>query len=270
MSIFSRIAESIQRVREAQRLAAESERRAAETTTSVLETVIKGFNANEEPEEIGHQLATIPDDQLKAVGSKVFTGLLAVVEQQGTLSPRQERTLVSVANHLAVPPEMVTQGLQRLSKCRLLYDINSGNLPSIQIPGLMLHKGEVAHWSEPGAIIEERVVNRQYVGGYSGVSLRIMRGVYYRTGGVRGHVETTKGIVPTSLGNLVLTNQRLIFLGNKTSLDIPWSKVLNMDFYRDGIGVAKSGRSSPTVIKFNHDGNTDIIGHIISRIINQQ
>ena len=236
-----------------------------------MQSVIEGFNANETSSQLAERIDSLalPPNDLQRAGPHTFSQLIETIEHDGHFTPQQESTLLVLANRLGVPPDVVTRSFQRLSRCRLLYDIEHGGLPSIQVPGLMLRKGEVAHWSEPGAILEERVVNRQYVGGYSGVSLRIMRGVYYRTGGVRGHVETTKGIVPTSLGNLVLTNQRLIFLGNKTSLDIPWSKILNLDFYRDGIGFAKSGRSSPTVIKFNHDGNTDIIGHIISRIVNQ-
>lgn len=264
MSFFSRIANSIQKNLEAQKISASNADR-------LMQSVIQGFNANETSNQIEQRIASLaltPDDVRRA-GPPTFSQLIETIAQNGRFSPQQESTLLIVANRLGIPSDVVTRSFQRLSLCRLSYDIERGGLPSVQVSGLMLHKGESACWSEPAAILDERVVDRQYVGGYAGVSFRVTRGVYFRTGGVRGHIETRKGIVPTSTGRFVLTNQRLIFLGDAMSIDVPWSKILNVDFYQDGIRISQTGRSKPTLIRFDHAENTEVIGQLISRIMNE-
>jgi len=96
-----------------------------------------------------------------------------------------------------------------------------------------------------------------------------MKGVYIRTGGVRGHVETQKGLVPISHGDLVLTNMRVIFHGDKKSMDARWDRVLDVEFLADGVRFSVSNRSKPTLIAFSHPKNTEIVRIVVSRIIKQ-
>ena len=64
---------------------------------------------------------------------------------------------------------------------------------------------------------EEKVISRKYQGGSQGMSFRVMKGVSYRVGGHRGHITSETGVVAVSDGELILTNNRVIFRGDKKS-----------------------------------------------------
>lgn len=61
--------------------------------------------------------------------------------------------------------------------------------PDVAIP-IILRKGEVALLVASGAtLVEPKRLPGQWVGSYSGMSFRIMKGVRYNVGGTRGHMS---------------------------------------------------------------------------------
>ncbi len=168
---------------------------------------------------------------------------------------------------LDVPLKIVEQARKALNRYEVLDGLQSGVLPQIEAPGLVLLKGETAYWSEPGAILEERVLRREYVGVCGGTSFRVAKGVYIRTGCFRGHIESQKGIVPLSNGALVVTNHRIIFHGDNKSVDARWDRVLDFEFFADGIRFSVSNRSKPTLIRFNDHDNAEIVRGIIEQVL---
>jgi hypothetical protein len=132
----------------------------------------------------------------------------------------------------------------------------------------MLQKNEVAFWCEPGNILEERVVGRRYEGGSQGVSFRIMKGVSYRVGAHRGHIVTDKAVVPVSAGHLIITNKRVIFRGDSKSFSIKFDKLLELNFYSDGVRLTDE-KGKPRLVRFAEEGNTDIVGAILSHAVNK-
>jgi hypothetical protein len=236
----------------------------------ISQTISEGLREDQDAEQIARRVGELgaSDKDLKEFGSTLVSTAVQLIRQEASMSPKEEQTLLVLADRCGVPEREVTKALSGLSKFRLVYDIDHGTLPTVNVPGLLLRKGETACWSEPAAIIEERVVSREYVGGSSGVSFRLAKGVHYRVGGFRGHVEAQKGMVPVSRGSLVLTNQRLIFQGDRKSFDVPWDKVLDIEFFGNGIRFARTGQSKTTLIQFDRPGNTDVIGKLISHIVN--
>jgi hypothetical protein len=208
------------------------------------------------------------ETDLKGFGARLLPVAKQVIREDEQMSPNDEKALSILADRLGVSHKDVSRTLEDLSRYRLFYDIGQGNIPSVSVPGLILHKGEVAYWSEPGAIIEDRVVKQEYVGESSGMSFRLAKAVSYRTGGFHGHIETEKEAVPASRGSLILTNQRIIFHGDNQSFDAPWQQMLAIDFFRNGLRLSRSGHMKNTFIRFERTDNVDVIGKLISHIIN--
>jgi hypothetical protein len=77
-----------------------------------------------------------------------------------------------------------------------------------------------------------------YSAGSTGMSVRVAKGVTLRTSGTRG--KAIKGMVSVSSGELVITDKRVIFAGDKKSFAIPLGDLINTTNYNDGFGFSDS------------------------------
>lgn len=71
--------------------------------------------------------------------------------------------------------------------------------------------------------------------GTSGMSVRVAKGVTVRTAGTRG--GAVREVVTVASGELVVTDQRVIFAGDAKSLSLSLRSIINVTYYEDGIGV---------------------------------
>jgi hypothetical protein len=93
---------------------------------------------------------------------------------------------------------------------------------------LVLHKEEVAFLSIAGvALVEPKQLPGHWVGSYSGVSLRVMKGVTVHTGGSRGTYEPGESAPRiTAMGTATITNQRVAFQSSLQARKFSFSKLL--------------------------------------------
>jgi len=206
-------------------------------------------------------------EEVASLRVQAFAKAFAVAKSDGAISEVEERELQAIKDHLELSDAEIASTKVELSRFRLLREITQGNIPSVVVPGLVLQKNEIAYWAEPASIVEERVISRQFVGGSHGVSIRIMKGVSYRVGASRGHVESRTGIVPISTGDLVITSKRVIFRGNKKGFNTRLDKLLNVEMASDGVTIT-DGNSKPRVVLFSTAANVDIVGAVLSQAIN--
>ena len=110
---------------------------------------------------------------------------------------------------------------------------------------LVLKKGEQAYLSTPATLA--RMVSRtHYVGGSSGFSFPIGHtGIRYRVGSFRGQPIRDQSLTNIDNGTLVLSNQRVAYLGRTKSVSVPLSKLLHVEVFNDGISIAREGRENP-------------------------
>lgn len=105
-----------------------------------------------------------------------------------------------------IPPSVPSM-LPQVAK----QQINSGNLPTLNVSKLMLKQGEVCHFADR-AIYEKKTINKHYVRNNRGTSMPgIFKGnrVYFGNGDTRvEQVET----YDTIRGYLYITNKRVIFV----------------------------------------------------------
>jgi hypothetical protein len=70
--------------------------------------------------------------------------------------------------------------------------------------------------------------------------------------------------VTTSSGELVITNKRLAFLGDRKSLAIKLEKLLEIQPTLNGIKFSEGGRAGPKLIKYYSNKNADIICEVLN------
>ena len=116
---------------------------------------------------------------------------------------------------------------------KVLRDILSGNIPTPQITiagdfPFLLNKSEHLVWLFRNITLYQQKIQREYVGRSRGVSVRVMKGVYYRTGGFKGHPVETTVMQKIGSGSVCLTDKHIYFASPEKSLKIPYSKILSI------------------------------------------
>ena len=128
--------------------------------------------------------------------------------------------------------------------------INGGKLPNININNINLQEGEICHYIDSGYTYKDKTITTGYTGRSRGVSIRIMKGASYRTGGsggkaIRETQRTTYG------GTLVITNKRVIYISTKDSFDKTFDKITSVVELNNGV-LIQIGSASYTVIIPTH------------------
>jgi hypothetical protein len=114
----------------------------------------------------------------------------------------------------------------------------------IQTPLITKH-GEQACFAMP-ASLSRRTRRTRYEGGSQGFSFPIGHtGIRYRVGSFRGHPVQWEQLTKLDSGTLVVTNQRLAFVGGLKSITVPIAKVIHIEAYTDGLAVFHEGREDP-------------------------
>lgn len=119
-----------------------------------------------------------------------------------------------------------------------------GELPLLDAP-IALKSGEQCHFSGPSRWLERRVVKTRV--SYSGfsASVPIVKGVRYRVGTLTPVFDEKEVLHEVDSGTLVLTSQRVVFLGRRGAKSFPWKNVLSISPYSDAIEFARSSGKHP-------------------------
>lgn len=101
----------------------------------------------------------------------------------------------------------------------------------VDAPGFEEKKGERTFAVLTGvALIEPRRQPGKIEGRSSGVSFRIAKGVNYRVGASKGtFVQGPDVPTPIDVGTAFITNQRVVFRGDKATREWAWSKLISLD-----------------------------------------
>jgi hypothetical protein len=275
MSLFRGISDKIVARRQRAREEKEFQRKRASDKQEFLASIVSaaehGRVTDEEMTEIQarYKALGLSRDDLKGVRAEAYDVALCAAKKRGAVTAAAEADLVRLERFLSIPEAEIASQKRELARLRLLSEIQVGNLPSISVRGLVLQKDEIAHWSEPASIYEERVMQRRYEGGSQGVSVRVAKRVTVRVGGHRGHIVTDKAVVPVSSGALIITNKRIIFLGDTKSFTIRLDKLLECQVLDDSGRVRLTddkGKAREVTLRQNE--NTEVVKAIMSYAIN--
>jgi hypothetical protein len=131
-----------------------------------------------------------------------------------------------------------------------------------QVDGVVFteQKGEVAiyHLEDVG-LTEFRSSGSTYSGGYGGLSVRVAKGVRVNGGATRGtstrNPETSQVI---DIGNLLVTNQRVIFTGANEVRVFDLDKIVNLEAGVNGLTVSISVSNKNKTSGFQCANTTDL------------
>lgn len=236
----------------------------------LLSAIADGIITNQEMAVINTECKAsgLSPSEITQVCCEAYNSIVSAALADRRVTEHEASALQEIARKLRIPAEVRSQSMGLISSYRTAYEIECGNLPVVNPGGVVMKRGEVAHWIEPATLLEEKTVSRKYVGGSHGVSFRIMKGVSYRIGASRGRMVSETGIVPVANGYFVITNQRLVFSGDRKSVNAPYTKILDMSLYTDGLNFSLTSRQKPILVKFSNSQNGEIVGALVSYALN--
>jgi len=106
-----------------------------------------------------------------------------------------------------------------------------------------LQAEEIPVFGLANVLLSEEQTGSTYVGGYSGVSIRVASGLYYHFGGMRGHREQSTSLREVDYGNFLITTRAIYFGGTEKGVNfrLPYNQVVRFQPYSDAVGICKNG-----------------------------
>jgi hypothetical protein len=201
----------------------------------------------------------ISDSERKELFASAWSSAVNTSLDHGPLSEEVEKRIVDLIAGLSLSSDALRQtaAWDRLVKSAVRDLLNGvipkrmsfdGNLP------LNLQKSEQLVWAFQRADYLEEKTRRQYVGGSRGVSVRIMKGVYYHTSGFKGRAIDRTERVHVDTGLVAVTTKQIYFNGVKKAFRIPYSKIVSFEPFNDGVGIMRDAASAKPQLLVTHDG----------------
>jgi hypothetical protein len=155
-------------------------------------------------------------------------------------SPDEEQRLNQIAAALGITLQHDASTQKLLERYRLFGQIESGQLPLVSEPGILLARAERCHFKADSIAQKEmRTVTKRV--NYSGVSasIKIMKGVRYRVGSITPSRVTQDVMTQIDAGSFYITNKRVLILGARKKTSVTLSKLVHFTIYSDGLQLEK-------------------------------
>jgi hypothetical protein len=205
--------------------------------------------------------ASIYKDEVDAVVQEAFNRAMA----DERLTAEEEQHLATMTANLGVTMTHGEDTRRRIERCRLLAQIENGQLPQVS-SDLLLQRGETCHARFDCSLHELRTVTRAVA--YHGPSgrIRIMKGLSWRYGYVNVHRVTSEQLKLLDSGTLLITNKRLLFNGRTRNVTLPLTRIVRFALFTDGLQIEKD-RGKDQFFKGN--GDLELIGAVLETCLRQ-
>jgi hypothetical protein len=179
-------------------------------------------------------------DTAPALGA--WKNAVANVLDDRILSAEEEQRLLTIAGEVGIDQGNGGTEWLRMVKAAILREATEGKIPQrAQITGYHanLMKKEKPVWLFNGCKFLEERTSRSFSGVSHGLSIKVMKGVYYRPSLFRGHPVETSKVVHVDNGSVLVTSHHIYLLGARKSSRIPYRKIIAFEPYSDGVGVQR-------------------------------
>jgi hypothetical protein len=194
-------------------------------------------------------LVEVPTPVRQRIASETIRAYAAVALADDRLTRREEEAFLEAAEALGIDDTTLGTTYQDLFARLAVAQVNDGRLGQIEEPvGIIPKRGEIVHLQTEAALLKEVAV-RQWQGGYGGFSFRVAKGVSFRTGQVRGKSVVVGSELKTEdTGVLSVTSSRVAFLGDRKTVEIPYTKLVGLDVFSDGVTLQSSSRQNAVLL----------------------
>jgi len=181
------------------------------------------------------------------------------------LSEAETAELAKIQKFLALRDDQVDKTKRDLMRLRTVIEIRQGKLPVVPssnaaLRGIPFEKDEIAHYTVP-----VEVLDRPSSSGKEGVPARWNS--TYATNSAKGHSMPSEDAKPLGEGVLILTNQRLIFKGARSSAAVKYSPQANFFLYAEGLRLQRDVGNTLLRFRTNSYDTVEIVGELLSTLM---
>ena len=186
--------------------------------------------------------------------SLIVSGWEQAVEsyfEDGLLDQDEEKSLAEFKASSGFAQDVLDANgaLTRIVRGSLLRELTEGDeIPKkMEISGTVpfnLQKGEELIWLFNEVKYLEERTQRSYAGGSQGVSIRVAKGVYYRTSAFKGNPVDTIVTLPVDVGMLGVTQKHLYFAGSYKAFRVNYNKIVAYNPFADGMGIIRDASNA--------------------------
>lgn len=175
------------------------------------------------------------------------------------LTEDEEKKILSLKEVFSLRDEDLGIAYKKLQQVSILRDLIEKSIihyqsnADINLPFNFL-KNEKIIWVFHDIDYYQNKTVRKYVGGSSGVSSRIVKGIYVRSSSFRGHVVEHEENKYMDTGILAFTDKHIYFSGYKRGFRIRFSKITAFQPYSNGFGLQRDAVSARPQIFLTGDG----------------
>ena len=187
------------------------------------------------------------------ISMTLVEGWSAAIDQflaDSVISEEEETRLTKFAEEFSLGQDDLDfdGAYTRMVQGAALGEVLEGKIPSrINITGSVpfnLQKSESLVWLFQDVPYYEDVTRRERKGGYQGVSVRVMKGVYYNTGGFQSRSVERVSTELADEGLLGITTKHVYFAGPRKKFRVPYAKMVSIEPYADGIEIMRDAASA--------------------------
>jgi hypothetical protein len=198
-------------------------------------------------------------EEIRQAHIKGFIDAVDKSLEDGIITEEEEHSLGFYKEQFSLTQDELGDSFYRLAKAVIIRDVLEGKIPNrlnLQQPlPINLQKNETPVWIFNNSVYyEPRTKTIRYVGVSQGVSIKVMKGVYYRVGGFTGNPVQKQEYVHSERGSIVVTNKMIYFYGQTMKFRIPYRKILTFTPYSDGIGIQQDSPSAKPQTFVTGDG----------------
>ena len=192
----------------------------------------------------------IDTSSMKKIVTSGWEKAVDIAFDDGILSEEEESALSELKEHFSLSQQELDNNgaFTKIVKGAVLRDILDGELPErMKADGNLpfnLQKTEKVIWVFQDVDYYEEKTRTRYVGGSQGVSIRVAKGLYYRTGAFKGERVQTSETIHADTGLLGITNKHIYFTGHSKSFRINYNKIVSFEPFSDGIGVQRDAQTA--------------------------
>lgn len=193
--------------------------------------------------------AALSNRERRKLSDRGFRQYAATILADDYLTVQEEVAFIDLAEALGVEQGALDTTYRDILVRLAVARANDGRLNEVEAPKLMTKPSEAVYQELPAALMKE-VVRREYRGGYSGFSFRIAKGVRYHTGASRGRsVVVGTELQVADQGMLSVSSHRVAFLGSRRTMEVPYSKLMSLEVFNDGIRFHASNRQQAPLFR---------------------
>ncbi len=193
----------------------------------------------------------------------IQSGIALAVDQaldDEELTEEEENRISTWVNELAAnhPALKSSEAVVRLVRAAIVRNLRegkpvTGRMSSEGLP-FLFQKSEDLIWAFNHVDFYQNTTRTEYVGGSQGVSVRLTKGVYYRTGSFRGRPVKVDELKHQGTGMLAITTKHLYFWSPNKAFKVPFAKLISMETFEDGIRIQRDGTTTKPQIFKGIDG----------------